>query len=285
MAIADTTVDNLLADIKRGLDEDPDTTDTHWGADDTVLLRRLNEVYRAVVKLTRCLTKERTQTNVAYQNEYDLESDFLEESEVFFDGRALEPVSKSELNFRNPKWRQATGVVSNYFIENGKIYFYRIDSEAAETDTLNGAITAAATEITVDSTSDIAERGTIKIDDEKISYTNKTATQFKGCTRGAEGTTAATHADGATVTDYNIKIVYAYKPDDLVSGAGTLFGGIERLQVYCPVLSKGVIAVCKEEDEDTEAVITRKVISSEIGLGQMIRELRGWENVPRVEEY
>jgi len=43
------------------------------------------------------------------------------------------------------------------------------------------------------------KRGIIKIDSEEISFTGKTATTFTGCTRGANGTTAATHANGATV--------------------------------------------------------------------------------------
>ena len=41
--------------------------------------------------------------------------------------------------------------------------------------------------------------GVLSIDDELIVYTGKTATQFTGCQRGAFGTAAASHNNGATV--------------------------------------------------------------------------------------
>ncbi len=44
-----------------------------------------------------------------------------------------------------------------------------------------------------------ASYGILSIDDELIVYTGKTATQFAGCQRGAFGTQAAQHAQGATV--------------------------------------------------------------------------------------
>jgi len=66
---------------------------------------------------------------------------------------------------------------------------------------LNGAINNSVTTITVDSTSSFPSLGRIDIDTELITYTSKTATQFLGCTRGANGTTAASHLDNAIVTD------------------------------------------------------------------------------------
>jgi len=74
------------------------------------------------------------------------------------------------------------------------------DAIVAGVDTqLNGAITAGATTITVDDTSDFWGSGTIKIDNELIYYGGKTATTFTSLTRGYDGTTAATHNDNATV--------------------------------------------------------------------------------------
>ena len=64
---------------------------------------------------------------------------------------------------------------------------------------LNGSITAAAVTITVDSTTSFPAAGTIGIGDEIITYTGKNATQFTGCTRGAEQTTASAHDDNAVV--------------------------------------------------------------------------------------
>lgn len=65
--------------------------------------------------------------------------------------------------------------------------------------TLDGAIDDAVTTITVASTSSFAASGVIAIDNELISYTAKTATDFTGCTRGFEGTAAASHLTGVAV--------------------------------------------------------------------------------------
>jgi len=69
------------------------------------------------------------------------------------------------------------------------------------TTTLNGGINNSVTTITVASTSAFPSSGRIDIDTELITYTSKNATQFLGCTRGANGTTAASHSTGVTVTN------------------------------------------------------------------------------------
>jgi hypothetical protein len=65
--------------------------------------------------------------------------------------------------------------------------------------TLNGGINNSATTITVVSTTAFTTSGAIWIDGEYITYSGKTSTDFTGCTRGADGTTAASHSDGALV--------------------------------------------------------------------------------------
>ena len=71
----------------------------------------------------------------------------------------------------------------------------------ATVDYLNGGINAAVTTITVDSTIGFPATGIIMIDTELITYTGLTATTFTGCTRAADGTTAASHSNNATVYD------------------------------------------------------------------------------------
>jgi hypothetical protein len=66
---------------------------------------------------------------------------------------------------------------------------------------LNGAIDNSQTTITVDSTAEFPTSGRLDIDTELITYTGKTATDFTGCVRGVNGTTAATHLDNAIVTN------------------------------------------------------------------------------------
>jgi hypothetical protein len=70
--------------------------------------------------------------------------------------------------------------------------------------TLNGAITdtTTTTGITLTSSTSFTAAGTIQIDDELISYTSINASHvLQGATRGASGSEAATHSDGATVYD------------------------------------------------------------------------------------
>lgn len=67
---------------------------------------------------------------------------------------------------------------------------------------LNGAINNSVTTITVDSTKGFRTAGMIKIDDEIIAYTGRTATTFTGCTRAYLSTSAASHSDNAVVNAY-----------------------------------------------------------------------------------
>jgi len=69
------------------------------------------------------------------------------------------------------------------------------------TTTLNGGINNIVTTITVNSASAFPASGRIDIGTELITYTSKNATQFLGCTRGANGSTAASHLTGVTVTN------------------------------------------------------------------------------------
>tara|TARA_S200000501_G_scaffold372388_2_gene417304 strand:+ start:2055 stop:4181 length:2127 start_codon:yes stop_codon:yes gene_type:complete len=77
-----------------------------------------------------------------------------------------------------------------------------ISGSAATTAVNDGSgMTASATSVTVDSSANFETAGYLLIDSEIIQHTGKTSTTFTGLTRGLFGTTAATHADDATVTE------------------------------------------------------------------------------------
>jgi len=73
----------------------------------------------------------------------------------------------------------------------------------AITSTLDGALTSSSTSIVLADSGSMPSSGTVLIDSERIAYTsNSTGTDtLSGLTRGADNTTAASHSDGATVTD------------------------------------------------------------------------------------
>ena len=77
------------------------------------------------------------------------------------------------------------------------------EAAGATTTTLNGAINSSVTSLTLTDASQFPSSGTnfIIIGSEEISYTGITDNTLTGLTRGVAGTTAASHSDGATVTD------------------------------------------------------------------------------------
>jgi len=72
------------------------------------------------------------------------------------------------------------------------------------TSTLTAAITSttATTGITIASKDRMPDSGTINVGSENISYTGFNNLELTGVTRGVNGTTAATHADGASITNF-----------------------------------------------------------------------------------
>ena len=69
------------------------------------------------------------------------------------------------------------------------------------TSTLSSSINTSVTSLTMASTTSFPSTGTIIIGSELITYTSNSGGTLSGLTRGALGTTAASHSSGATVTD------------------------------------------------------------------------------------
>jgi len=76
------------------------------------------------------------------------------------------------------------------------------EDEIAST-TLNGSHSSSVTTLTLTSTTDFDSSGTVFIGGEQITYTGILGNDITGCTRGANNTTAATHASGVTVTQFD----------------------------------------------------------------------------------
>jgi hypothetical protein len=69
--------------------------------------------------------------------------------------------------------------------------------------TLSSSITATSTSITVSNASGLGGAGFIKIDNEQIYYTSVVGNVLQLCNRGQNGTTAASHTAGATISVVN----------------------------------------------------------------------------------
>jgi hypothetical protein len=114
-------------------------------------------------------------------------------------------------------WEVASNTIS--MIQGQSTYtIYRSTSDGTSDGTLSyldGGIDASQTTITLDSVWQFPTTGTLLIGTEQITYTgtNTSNNQITGCGRGANSTTAAIHADNATVYDYNS---ITYGPDDIL---------------------------------------------------------------------
>lgn len=155
-------------------------------------------------------------SRVAYQRDYTINAK-ISVGKVHTVTVESEPIAKTDAaRFDQLFWDvSVTGEPTHCSIWNNKLRFYPVPDAAATTTTLDGALSASATSITVASTSGFSPSGRIIIDSEVISYTNLTSTQFRGCTRAEEGTTAATHTTTTTVTERDIVYTGNEEPTDL----------------------------------------------------------------------
>ena len=69
------------------------------------------------------------------------------------------------------------------------------------TSTLSSGINNSVTSLTMASSTSFPSSGTVLINNELITYTGNSSNSLTGLTRGANGTTAAAHSSGDTVTD------------------------------------------------------------------------------------
>ena len=68
--------------------------------------------------------------------------------------------------------------------------------------TLNGSHSDSVTTLTLTSTTGLDATGTVHIGSEQVTYTAVSGNDITGCTRGANSTTAAAHADDVAVTQF-----------------------------------------------------------------------------------
>jgi hypothetical protein len=158
--------------------------------------------------------KTKSFSSVANQYEYTLASDSFTLFSASFDTQPLAVIGVNRWN--NLRWDTfTTGDPTHICMWRNKARVYPYPEDSADATTLNGALTAAATTVTVASTSDFDEQGRLIVDSEVISYTGLTSTTFTGCTRGDEGTTAATHLTAAAVTKRDFIYLFQEEPVDL----------------------------------------------------------------------
>jgi hypothetical protein len=113
-----------------------------------------------------------------------------------------------------------------------QMWFNRQSGQSnTSTATLNGTINATTTSITVSNASYLSTTGFIKIDSEVISYSNVVGNVLTNCNRGQNGTTAASHTTGATITVQNLPAVNLWPTPDAGGGPYTfVYWRLRRVQ-------------------------------------------------------
>ena len=86
---------------------------------------------------------------------------------------------------------------------NDYVNSYITQEDEINSTTAAEAIDTSETEIDLTSASDFDSSGTVYIDNEQITYTGISTNTLTGCTRGANSTTAASHSNGVTVTQFD----------------------------------------------------------------------------------
>lgn len=96
-----------------------------------------------------------------------------------------------------PVWAQTPGTPTFPATIDTQSTLLELANNAAST--LSGGIDNSVTTITLASASAFAATGAVTIDAEIILYSGKSGNQLTGCTRGAFGTSAASHSNGVAV--------------------------------------------------------------------------------------
>ena len=86
----------------------------------------------------------------------------------------------------------------NEYIQNG----LADQEDDVVATTLNGSHSDSVATLTLTSTTGLTASGTVHIGGEQVTYTAISGNDITGCTRGANSTTAATHASGVVVTQF-----------------------------------------------------------------------------------
>lgn len=109
-------------------------------------------------------------------------------------------------SLENRRGRELKGKLEAAWLTRQILDFQDVDYASTAINNIDG-LTAVATSVTVDDTSEFPEQGRIRIENEIIYYTGKTPTSFTGLSRGQKGTLAVAHANDVTVHNgYKIMI-------------------------------------------------------------------------------
>lgn len=208
---------NLIKKIRRLIDE-PDESQISNGD----IIEEINDKQRDIAhdRIWSFYEGTKSLSTVDDQFKYDVASDVNLLFSVKVDTQPLAVIGKQRWDTLNWDSDTSSNDITHCGFWDDALWIYPRPSDDAPTTTLGAAISSTtATSITVADSSGFNRGDYYRfiIDDEVIYATGSTSTTFTGCVRGAEGTTAATHSNGATVTERDIVYNYLEEPTELDS--------------------------------------------------------------------
>ena len=211
------TLWSMRKKVRLLLDEKDDTK-----LSDAMIDEALNDKQKDIAhqRLWSFYEVERSYSITANQFAYDIPATVYKPYSIRFDTQPLIPINKNRWDLLHFDTDTSTTDPSYVAIWNGQFLIGPRPSTASSTTAINDAagISATATSVTVDATSAFNRGDYFRfiIDSEVIYATASTSTTFTGLLRGREGTTAATHADDATITERDIVYNAQVEPTDLI---------------------------------------------------------------------
>ena len=210
------TLWSMRKKIRQLLNEmEPDSKMTDQMVDDAI-----NDKQREIahIRLWSFYEGEKSYSSVQYTHAYDIPTTVNKIHGIKFETQPLRNMSKAEWDLLHYDTDSSAQDPFAYGVWNNQIWIYPRPSADAGADALNGAITATATSMIVDDSSDFTRGDYYRmiIDSEVIYATGKTSTTFTGLLRAQEGTTAAIHLNDAVITERDIVYSCHLEPTDLL---------------------------------------------------------------------
>lgn len=187
-------------------------------------LKKLNEAQRKFSSGAWLLERRKGQTVSARQDRFAYPDELVMLEGVWLlksIERELDWVDVEEYRRRVSNVRTDTGQPRIYTLYEREVRVWPRLSKASDQTTLESASAndAATTTLSVASTGIFKSAGRAVVGAEEFEYTDKTATTFTGVRRGTGGTSAASHATGATVKEVDLELWYRRTPASIATGS------------------------------------------------------------------
>jgi len=190
---------------------------------------------------------------------------------VIHDSKPLKYIDRQLWEMTHIDSDSTSSYSTHFSIWNNELYLFPKPSTAASSTTMNdsGGISATDTSVTITSNSGFKSLGGFYrfiIDSEVIYATATTSTTFTGLLRGREGTTAASHTDGSTITERDIVYTFQVEPTDMVDIVD------ETIVPEPDVLAAGVAADFARGALRDETLADRLEVIYKEGYAKLIRK-------------